>query len=173
MEGQTPLGKLFSPRGVAVVGVTLAGGRSFARQVVEALQEAQFPAIYPVNSRYKEFLGLPCYPSLTAIPGPVDHVIVAIPAESALGLLDDCIAKGVKSVHFFTAGFSETGDAERANLEKAILRKARAGRLRIFGPNCVGLFVPRSHLATITGLPREPGPIAFISQSGGYANFLA
>ncbi|MGB3906311.1 MAG: CoA-binding protein, partial [Anaerolineae bacterium] len=124
MERRQPsLAELFSPRGVAVVGASPRGGMSFATHVVQSLKEAGFPAIYPVNPKYSEVLDLPCYPSLRAIPGVVDHVVVSIPAESALEVLDDCAAKGVKSVHFFTAGFSETGDAERAELESAMLSK--------------------------------------------------
>jgi acyl-CoA synthetase (NDP forming) len=166
------LDELFSPRGVAVVGASPLERASFAGYVVYSLKEAGFPAIYPVNPNYPEVLGLPCYPNLLAVPGVVDHVVVSIPAESALALLDDCAAKGVKSVHFFTAGFSETGDAERAELEKALLGKASSGGFRIIGPNCVGLFVPKSRLVASTGVPLEPGPIAFISQSGGHAHDL-
>jgi len=137
-----------------------------------SLKEAGFPAVYPVNPKYDEIFGLPCYPNLQAIPGVVDHVVVSIPAEAALALLDDCAAKGVKSVHFFTAGFSESGYAERAELERAMLDKARAGGFRIIGPNCIGLFVPKSRLVNSSGVPLEPGPIAFISQSGGHAQNL-
>lgn len=155
-----------------MVGASPEEGRSFATHVVRSLKEAGFPAIYPVNPKHAEVLGLPCYPSLRAIPGVVDHVIVSIPAESALALLDDCAAKGVTSVHFFTAGFSESGEAERAELERAMLARAREGGFRIIGPNCVGLFIPKSRLATTTGVPLEPGPIAFISQSGGHAHDL-
>ena len=173
MEKKKPsLEELFSPEGVAVVGVSPSGKSSFATLGVLALKEAGFPAIYPVNPKYTEVLGLPCYPSLRAIPGVVDHVVVSIPAESVLALLDDCAAKGVRSVHFFTAGFSESGHTERAELEKAMLDKARAGGFRIIGPNCVGLFVPRSRLINDIGIPLEPGPIAFISQSGGHAQNL-
>jgi acyl-CoA synthetase (NDP forming) len=166
---ELPLAELFSPRGVAVVGVSQAERGSFATQVVQSLKEAGFPAIYPVNPKYTEFLGLLCYPSLRAIPGVVDHVVVSIPAESALTLLDDCAAKHVKSVHFFTGGFSESGYPERADLEEAMLAKARDGGFRIIGPNCVGLAVPRSRLVIRVDMPLEPGPIAFISQSGGHA----
>ena len=161
---------MFSPRGVAVVGASGAEKLSFAELVVHALKEAEFPAIYPVNPKYTEVLGLRCYPDLVSIPGVVDHVVVNIPAESALELLDQCAAKGVRSVHFFTAGFGESGFAERAELERELLKKARAGGFRIIGPNCVGLFVPRSRLANTLGAPLEPGPIGFISQSGGHAS---
>ncbi|MFC1917019.1 acetate--CoA ligase family protein [Chloroflexota bacterium] len=169
---EVSLAEIFSPRGVAVVGASAKEGGPSARGFVQPLIEAGFPAIYPVNPKYTELLGLPCYPSLQAIPGVVDHVVASIPAESVMALLDDCAAKGVKSVHFFTAGFSESGQAERAELERAMLSKARAGGFRIIGPNCVGLYVPKSHLANFSGLSTEPGSISFISQSGGHTQSL-
>lgn len=164
------LDAVFSPRGVAIAGASPSGG--FASGVIRGLQAAGFPGIYPVNPKYTEVLGLPCFASIRDIPGTVDHVVVSIPAESSLALLDDCAVKGVKSVHFFTAGFSESGDSQRADLERAMLKKAEDGGFRIIGPNCVGLFVPKSRLASGPGMPMEPGPIAFISQSGGHAHNL-
>ena len=172
MDRKRPsLEEIFSPRGVALVGAS-SSGQGFATGITVSLKAAKFPAIYPVNPKYSDVLGLPCYSNIREIPGVVDHVIVSIPAESALELLDDCAVKGVKSVHFFTAGFSESGHAERAELERAMLDKAKAGGFRIIGPNCVGLFVPKSRLVNTTGLSLEPGPIAFISQSGGHAHNL-
>jgi len=112
------LEEIFSPRGVAVAGASPSGG--FITRVVQSLKEAGFPTIYPVNPKHTEVLGLPCYPGLTSIPGVVDHVVVGIPAESALALLDDCTAKGVKSVHFFTAGFSESVIIQLAAVRSAI-----------------------------------------------------
>ncbi len=164
------LEEVFSPRGVAVVGVSGSGKMGFAEGVTMALMEAGCPGIYPVNPKYKEVFGLRCYPDLKSIPDVVDFVIVSIPAGAVLGLLDDCAVKGVKAVQFFTAGFSESGLAQRVDLEKEMLRKARAGGFRIIGPNCVGVFVPKSRLVNIGGVSYEPGPIAFISQSGGHAN---
>jgi len=166
------LDELFCPRGVAVVGASGPGKLTFSTIVLQALKDAGFPAIYPVNPQYDEALGMRCYPDLVSIPGVVDHVVVNIPAESALALLDECAVKGVRSVHFFTAGFSESGVAERAELEREMLEKARAGGFRIIGPNCVGLYVPKSRLMNTLGVPLEPGPIGFISQSGGHANNL-
>jgi acyl-CoA synthetase (NDP forming) len=168
--GGVSLDEVFSPRGVAVVGASGAEKLSFAEVVVHGLKEAGFAAIYPVNPKYTEVLGLRCYPDLVSIPGVVDHVVVSIPAESALELLDQCAAKGVRSVHFFTAGFGESGVTERVELERELLKKARAGGFRIIGPNCVGLFVPGSGLTNTPGVSLEPGPIGFISQSGGHAS---
>ncbi len=165
------LDDVFSPRGVAVVGASPTG-RGFATGVLMSLKDAGFPAIYAVNRKYNEVLGIPCYPTVRDIPGVVDYVVVGIPAESALELLDDCAAKGVRAVQFFTAGFRESGLAEGAELEQAMLEKARKGGFRIIGPNCIGLFVPKSRLVNGNGVPLEPGPIAFMSQSGGHASFF-
>jgi len=166
------LADIFAPRAVAVVGVSSTNLTSFANRVVLMLQKASFPNIYPVNPKCDEVLGLPCYHNLQSIPGPVDHVVVCIPAAVALPLLDDCVAKKVKSVHFFTAGFSETGEDRQEQLEKAMLKKAKEGGFRIIGPNCVGLFIPKSRLATSIEIPPELGSISFISQSGGHAEDL-
>jgi acyl-CoA synthetase (NDP forming) len=165
------LDEIFSPRGAAIVGASPLK-LSFAELVLHSLKEARFPAVYPVNPNYKEVLGLACYARLTDIPGVVDHVIVSIPAEAVLKLLDDCAEKRVRSVHFFTAGFGETGEAPKEELERAMLAKARAGGFRIIGPNCVGLYVPKSRLVNTLNSPLDPGPIAFISQSGGHAQNL-
>jgi acyl-CoA synthetase (NDP forming) len=165
------LDEVFAPKGIAVVGVS-ASKIGFAELVVHSLKEAKFPAIYPVNPKYEEVLGLKCYPGLMDIPGPVDHVVVNIPAGKVIPLLDECGKKGVRSVHFFTAGFSESGDAERALLEKEMLSKAKAGNFRIIGPNCVGLFVPKTLVVNHFNVPLDPGPVAFMSQSGGHAQNL-
>ncbi|MBI4767296.1 MAG: CoA-binding protein [Deltaproteobacteria bacterium] len=157
------LDEIFSPRGIAVVGASPSRG-----PFVQGLQEAEFPAIYPVNPKYRELFGLRCYPNLQSIPGIVDHVVVSIPAEAAPALMDDCLAKGIKSIHFFTAGFSETGYQGGVELERTILDKARASGIRIIGPNCMGMFVPKSRVtSTIFGKPLQRGPVAFLSQSGG------
>ena len=134
---------------------------------VRALQYMDFPGpIYPINPRAQEVLGLPCYPSLLDVPGPVDHVISSIPASAVLELMDHAAAKGVHSVHFFTAGFRETGEEERIALEQEILRRARAAGVRIIGPNCMGLYCPAAKVAFARESPKESGNVAFISQSG-------
>jgi acyl-CoA synthetase (NDP forming) len=165
------LDEVFNPQSVAIVGAS-PEALSFATFAVISLKEAGFPAIYPVNPNHREAYGLPCFPSVSAIPGPVDHVVVCIPAEKSLDLLDDCAAKHVKSVHFFSAGFSESGEKARADLEMQMLGKARAGGFRIIGPNCTGLFVPRARFALATRMPMAPGGIAFMSQSGGHSQDL-
>ena len=162
---------LFHPRSVAIAGASppQPGFGGMGSGFVISLQEMGCPAVYPVNPHHEEIEGLKCYPSLLDIEGPVDHVMSSVPARAVPSLIDDCIAKGVNSIHFFTAGFSETGDEELAKLEAQIVRRAVDAGLRVLGPNCMGLYVPRSGLSFMPGFPTEPGPVAFISQSGGNA----
>lgn len=172
---QVALDEIFSPRSVAIVGASTAKAKNvtFGRFAVECLKEAGFPAIYPVNPHYSELFGLRCYPSLIDIPGAVDHVIISVPATSTLAVLDECAAKGVKSVHIFTAGFGESGTKDGALLERALLEKAKSGGFRIIGPNCMGLYIPKKSFITWPGMSRESGPVALISQSGGFAEDIA
>jgi acyl-CoA synthetase (NDP forming) len=163
-----PLDYIFHPRSIAVVGVSgkprdWGGGNMF----LTGLQKFGFPGpLYPVNPNVEEVLGLRCYPSLSAIPGPVDHVISSIPASGVLALLDDAAAKGVHSIHFFTAGFRETGEQDRIDLEREVQVGAKAAGIRLIGPNCMGLYCPAGGVSFGGDFPKEPGNVAFISQSG-------
>ena len=158
---------LFHPRSIAVPGAsTQAGPGSF----VAAIQEMGFKGdLYPVNPKAGEINGLKSYPRLTDIPGHVDHVISSVPLRFVEGLMEECVAKGVKSVHFFTAGFSETGDEDAAALEARVLARAREAGIRVIGPNCMGLYYPKGGLSFMPSLPAEPGPVAMLSQSGANA----
>ncbi len=166
------LDEVFSPQGIAVVGVSGSGKLGFAEMILMAHMEIKTPKLYPVNPKYKEIFGIPCFPSVLEIPDSVDHVIVNIPADLVLELLEQCAEKKVKSVHFFTAGFGESGQKDRAELEKQMLDIAQKGKFRIIGPNCVGLYIPEAKTANILGVPYEHGSIGFLSQSGGHASNL-
>ena len=164
---------IFYPRSIAVVGVP-QGDLRIGSAWAKSLMEVGFDGpIYPVDRRGGEFLGSKIYPSLTSIPGPVDYVIVIIPRKATPDLLDECSAKKVKAVHFYTAGFSEMGDQTGYDLEKELVKKAQQGGFRIIGPNCIGVYCPESNF------PYGPmidagsiGTVGFISQSGGIGGKL-
>ena len=99
-------------------------------------------------------------------------MLLAVPRQSALELLDDCAAKNVKAVHFFTAGFSETDTQQGRKLEEQMLGKARRGNVRIIGPNCIGVYCPEHRIPFLMGILGENGSVGFISQSGGIASKL-
>src|SRR5581483_2557474 len=158
---------MFHPRSVAVVGASTHDGPG---SFVAAIKEMGFKGdLYPVNPKAEEIQGLKCYPSLSAIPGHVDHVISSVPLRVVESLAEKCVAKGVKVVHFFTAGFSETGEAEAAALERRVIERLRSAGIRVIGPNCMGLYVPAAGLSFMPFLPTEPGPVAMLSQSGANA----
>lgn len=165
-----PLDPVFHPRATAIVGVSSkqTSMPSFLHSLMEQGYHERH-ALYPVNPKMDEVAGLRCYPSLLACPDPVDHVISQIPARGVLQLVDECVKKGVRSLHLFTAGFSETGSPEMAEMEREIVRRLRAGGVRLVGPNCMGLYVPSSGLAFFPDFPRQAGPVMVISQSGGNA----
>ncbi|MGQ9572312.1 MAG: acetate--CoA ligase family protein [Dehalococcoidia bacterium] len=162
---------IFHPRSVAVVGASpYLGPANMGASFLVSIMDMGFDRdLYPVNPKYEEVLGLKCYASLRDIPGPVDHVIFSVPVQAVLDVVEDCIAKGVKTMHFFTAGFSETGEEDRAELERQVVERARQAGIRLIGPNCIGIYCPASKLAFGPGSPRAPGPVAFMSQSGGNA----
>jgi acyl-CoA synthetase (NDP forming) len=163
---------IFYPKSIAVVGVSATSIKAGSLWVWD-LRSAGFPGpIYPVGSSGGRIGDLEILPSLRLIPGEVDYVIVAVPRQSALELLDDCAAKNVKAVHFFTAGFSEMNAQQGRKLEEQMLEKARQGNVRIIGPNCIGVYCPEHRIPFLTGILGENGPVGFISQSGGIATKL-
>jgi acyl-CoA synthetase (NDP forming) len=161
---------VFYPKSIAVVGAS-PNPVKFGNRYLEGLINAGYKGkLYPVNPSGGEILGLKAYPTVKDIPDPVEYVIVSIPAQCVLDVLDDCGAKGVKVVQFFTAGFSETGEEEGRRLETEMVKKAKEGGFRIIGPNCIGVYSP-AHLMPYGPMPTlgEVGTVAFISQSGGHA----
>lgn len=159
---------IFHPKSIAIAGVSAKEGAGFGGGgFVASLQEIGFRGpIFLVHPTAPAIRGLKCYKSLLDIPDPVDYVISSVPARLVPDLLEDCITKGVRVLHLFTAGFTETGDAERAGMEQAVVRRAAEAGIRLIGPNCMGLYVPAARLAMMPGQPPEPGPVGMVSQSG-------
>jgi len=164
------LDPIFYPRSVAVAGASTDEGKIGSQWYKSFLCDAFMGKAYAVNPKRGEVLGRKTYPDLKSIPGPVDLVVSCIPRDGVLDLLDDCAAKGIKAIQFFTAGFRETHESKWIEVEKEMVRIARRGRFRIIGPNCFGIYCPEG------GVPFGPvmapgkiGPIGFISQSGGHA----
>ena len=172
IDGAPPLKKFFAPRAVALVGATddlsKFGGLCLDRMI----HFGYTGKIYPVNPRRQEVQGLPCYPGLLEVPGPVDHVGVVVPAHRVLDVLRQCEAREVPFVTVFTSGFAETGTLEGRELQDQITAFARRSGIRIMGPNCNGLvnFVDGFAMASTAALkwPRPPaGNIGIVAHSGG------
>lgn len=165
------LDALFHPRSVAVVGVPR--GMKTGKLFLIALLEMGFPGpIYPVHPQAEKIEGLNVYPSVSAIPGPVDLAIVLVPHQGALSVIRECATKGVKGAVLFTAGYRETGTDEGKALEAGLVDVARSSGMRLIGPNCMGLYCPKTGLSFFPKLSKEPGPVGIISHSGSLTNIL-
>jgi len=162
---------LFNARSVAVVGVP-RGLKTGSVFLTALLEQGYSGRIYPVNPQAGEIAGLKAYPAVADIPGPVDLAIVLVPRPKARDVVRECVAKGVKGAVLFTSGFSETGTREGQNLEDEIVRTARAGGMRLIGPNGMGLYAPKTGLSFFPGVSRDPGPVGMISHSGSLTNIL-
>ena len=167
-QNEHPLEFLFHPRSIAVVGASSSQGPGGG--FVTAIKEMDFDGdLYPVNPKVDELQGLKCYPRLALVPGAVDYVISCVPVAVVPEMIEEAAEKGVKAIQFFTAGFSETGDAERSEQESNVLARARELGMRVIGPNCMGLCCPATGLSFMPLLPTEPGPVGIVSQSGANA----
>jgi acetyltransferase len=166
------LDKIFKPRSVAVLGASdTEGSVGYAVATNFTKPESEVKAFF-VNNHRSEILGVKAYPSVEAIPEPVDLAIIATPAKTVGGLVDECGKAGVKGVIVLSAGFKETGAAGKA-LEDEILEIARKYGIRVVGPNCLGIIRPGTHLnATFLAQIPKPGTVAFLSQSGALGSAI-
>ncbi|NOQ43977.1 MAG: acetyl-CoA synthetase [Dehalococcoidia bacterium] len=161
---------IFHPRSIAVAGASGGPWNAVTQLFLDTLIKFEYKGeIYPINPKYEEVSGLKAYPNVKDVPGPVDHVICMIPAAATRQLLEDCIAKGVKTVHLYTSGFAETGEEDRARLQDELVSIARSGGIRILGPNCMGIYYPRSGISFCADFPKDTGTVSFITQSGSYS----
>ncbi|HQT25433.1 MAG TPA: GNAT family N-acetyltransferase [Burkholderiales bacterium] len=154
------LDALFSPESVALIGASERAG-SVGRLVLSNLIEGGFKGrLYAVNPRRKSILGLPVHPDIGSIKGPVDMAVIATPPGSIPDLIDACGKKAVKIAVIVTAGMD--GD----ELEK-ISERAKSWKIRIVGPNCLGVMRPSKGLnATFGKAAAKSGSLALVSQSG-------
>lgn len=160
------LDHFFRPNGVAFIGASDKEG-SLGYAVLHNMIQAGFKgALYPVNPKYREIQGLPCYRQVGDIPGEVDLAVILIPARSVPEIVEQCGKKGVPALLILSAGFKEAGEEGHRLLDN-ILETSRRYRMRIMGPNCFGIMNPAWGMnATFAARGARPGRVAFISQSG-------
>jgi acetyl-CoA synthetase (ADP-forming)/acetyltransferase len=166
-----PLDVLFYPKSVAMIA-SVKPHAPGNRWITTYTNLGYSGKIYPVNANAGDSLGHKTYASVLDLPGPVDLALFGIPSHAVLPVLRDCGKKGVQFAHFFTAGFSETGEAKDEALEKELVDTARQYNIRILGPNCMGVYCPEGHVGWMEHFPKEPGPVGFISQSGQLAGMF-
>src|SRR4030095_16380291 len=161
-ERRPMLSAIFAPKSVALIGASEKPD-SVGRALLENL-ESFGGRFFRINPSHDTLLGQKTFRSIRDVPEDVDFAVIATPAATVPGIVAECAAMGVKGAVIISAGFKESGSAG-AELEKQILE--RRGKMRIIGPNCVGVMLPHIGLnATFAKPIALPGNIGFISQSG-------
>jgi acyl-CoA synthetase (NDP forming) len=166
---------LFSPRAVALVGASGEPGKHASLPQRYLKKHGFAGKIYPVNPTRQEIFGDPAFHSVQAIPGPVDHAFIMVRTASVLDAVRDCIAAGVPCATILTGGFAEAGEEGRALQQE--LRRAAEGRIRLVGPNSLGVINTRASLTlsaneVLENAPLAQGRTALISQSGSLIGAL-
>lgn len=163
------LDALFKPAAVALIGASTKE-LSIGNVIIRNLQRYGYQGrIYPVNAKADDVCGLQAYPTLDAIPGPVDLAHIIIPSRFVPEAMEDCGRKGVRAVIINTAGFSEMGE-EGARLQAEFLATARKYGIRVFGPNCQGIINSDPAInayCNFTFTFPKPGSISVVALSGG------
>jgi acetyltransferase len=166
LNGRDGLAAVFAPRRVALVGASDRAG-SVGRLLWDNL--AGFPGeVVPVGPAARVG-GQVAYPGLRDVPGQVDLAVIATPATTVPGIVRDAAAQGVAAVIVLSAGFAETG-GEGADLQAEAVAAARAGGVRLVGPNCFGVQNADLPLnaSIAAGPPRGGGGVSIVTQSGSY-----
>jgi len=163
---QHPLNAIFEPKSIAVIGAS-EKAESVGRALLWNLISNPFGGtVFPIHPTSPQVLGIKAYPNVAALPQRVELAVILTPASTVPGLIAECVEAGVKGAMIISTGFKESGEAG-VQMEHEILEQARRGKLRILGPNSLGVMVPPIGLnATIAGTMARPGQIGFISQSG-------
>ncbi len=166
------LAALFEPSSVAIIGASERTGSVGAVLLQNMLDSGYKGKLFVVNPKYQAVRGIECYASIDKLPQRVDLAVVATPAPTVHGIIDDCGRAGVPAAVVITAGFSETGP-QGAALEQSLLANARRHRIRVLGPNCLGIMRPAIGLnATFARGIAHTGTLGLISQSGAVCTAL-
>ena len=159
---------MLNPKSLAIVGATPRqqyGGRMLAA----ALRMQDRVKVYAVNPKYDEILGVKSYKSITELPETPDVVAVVVPYNHVLATLKEAHAKGTRAAIVISAGFSERGLSDRADLQAEVAAYARESGLRISGPTCLGLANIRDNI-WLTSSSRQMtgvnGTVGLVCQSG-------
>lgn len=169
----TALTHMFKPRSIAVIGASNEPAR-IGGKPVDYLKRYYSGEIYPVNPNRETVQDLKAYPSIKDVDAEVDLALIALPAAAVNGALKECIEKGIDACVILTSGFAEEGEEGR-KLQEEVLATARAGGVRLMGPNCIGVGNNQlgSWVTFASGAENLPaqGKLSIITQSGGFASY--
>ena len=157
-----------NPNSVAIIGASKDPTKRGFRAIQTLLQEKFAGAIFPINPKESEILGLPCHPDLAAVPQEIDLALICTPARTLPAMVKACGEKGVKGAVVLAGGFSEAGE-EGTRLEQEMVAAARQFGVRLVGPNTSGMFNTHKACNLVGFSNLEAGGIGILSQSGNMA----
>ncbi len=162
----TDLDKLFEPESIAVFGAS-DQLESLGARVYRNLLGGGFKGqCYAINPKQSKVADKPCYKSLDDLNRKIDLAVIATSARTVPDVLEQCGSYGVKAAVVYSAGFAETGEMGAA-LQEKVVEVARLNRIRVLGPNCLGIMRPVNGLnASLVENQALPGNVALVSQSG-------
>ena len=168
--------RMFNPRGIAIVGASTEPTRPGAQTLFALKRLGYRGGIFPVNPRYPEIQETKCFASVDDISEACDVAVIALPAAQVAPVIEQCGRKGIGFAVVLGGGFREDGP-QGVLLERNLLETARAGGVRIIGPNCLGFVNVQNRayagFGSITRPPDlKPGPVSAVIQSGGFGNSL-
>ncbi|WP_142781764.1 acetate--CoA ligase family protein [Agrobacterium sp. T29] len=177
MTLRTTFDRIFNPASVAVIGASDDRQRLSGRPLHYMLSAGYKGDIFAVHPKREVVQGLKAYRSLADVPTNPDMALICVSAERTLAALEECALRGVAGAVVFASGFAEVGD-EGMRAQAEIARISGESGMRIFGPNCLGVFNSASGFigtfaSTFDEGPIEDGQVAVISQSGAYGAHLA
>ncbi|MBV8161951.1 MAG: GNAT family N-acetyltransferase [Acidimicrobiia bacterium] len=162
------LRRLLCPRSIAVVGAGRQRG-GIGHEVFRNLLASDFQGpVYPVNRTASHVAGVHAYPSVEALPQPVDTAVITVPGSDVVGVIEACAQRGVHGLVVITAGFAEAGESGRV-AERQLADLAHRHGMRMVGPNCMGVVNTAPDIlmnATFAPVPPARGRLGFLSQSG-------
>jgi len=162
------LHQFLAPSSIAIIGASKDPTKRGYQALKYLIADNFAGGIYPIHPREPEILGIPAYPSVSAVPAEIDLGLVCTPAKTVPAIIEECGKKGIKGVVVLAGGFSEAGP-EGARLEAEGLRIARELGVRIIGPNTSGVFNLHSRM-NLVGMPNvKSGGLGIVSQSGNMA----
>ena len=168
--------QLIGPRSIAIVGASADLNKVNGRPLKHLLGKGYAGRIFPVNPKYREIAGLPCYPTVESLPEVPDLAVIVVPAGSVVESVEALGQFGVRAAVIFSSGFGEMG-AEGEALERSLMARARHHGISICGPNCLGFINAFDKVyATFSQYAdgdTGAGPIAFVSQSGAFGTAIA
>jgi acetyltransferase len=170
------LSPLLNPESVTIIGVSKDPSRIGGRLLKYLTKHGYQGSLSLVNPKYSELNGMRCYSNISDIPNSIDCALIAVPGKHVLGVLNECADRNVKAAIIFSSGFAEMGESGKS-AQNEIKALAETKKMRICGPNCIGIINFNNHIVLSFSQLLEidtliPGNIGFISQSGALGGSL-